>query len=78
MFFILFFVSTWMYDILVNGSYIHEEYLSSISGLNNIYDIIILVELVLSDNYSALIDTNSDCSLDIVDIVDIVSITLDN
>ena len=44
----------------------------------NIYDIIILVELVLSDNYSALIDTNSDCSLDIVDIVDIVSITLDN
>ena len=44
----------------------------------NIYDIIILVELVLSDNYSALIDTNSDCSLDIVDIIDIVSIILDN
>ena len=44
----------------------------------NIYDIIILIELVLSDNYSALIDTNSDCSLDIVDIVDIVSIALDN
>ena len=39
----------------------------------NIYDIIILVELVLNDNYSALIDTNSDCSLDIVDVVDIVT-----
>ena len=38
----------------------------------------ILVELVLSDNYSALIDTNSDCSLDIDDIIDIVSIILDN
>ena len=33
---------------------------------------------VLIDNYSALIDTNSDCSLDIVDIIDIVSIILDN
>ena len=40
MFFILFFVSTWIYDILVNGSYIHEEYFSYINGLNNIYNII--------------------------------------
>ena len=64
-----------MYFISLNNN-LHGD-LNNDSILN-IYDIIILVELVLGDNYSALIDTNSDCSLDIVDIIDIVSIILDN
>ena len=55
-----------------------EFSLGDINGDNsiNIQDIVLAVNLVLSDEYNNLADLNSDSTVDILDIVQLVNIIL--